>query len=89
MRSKKKTTAAACENVVYIGPSVPALGLIKNTVFANGLPGGTAAAVEASPHKAVVMQLMIPVSDFPRARAELESGEGALSLFYKEIKEGI
>lgn len=56
------------ESIVYVGPSLKS-GLVKNTVFNNGIPSYVSDKFEDTPE---LEELFVPVSDFPAALADLK-----------------
>ena len=49
------------EQKIYIGPSVAALGLMRNQVYLNGIPGEVQSAIAKYPD---VELMIVPVEDF-------------------------
>lgn len=47
------------EQLIYIGPNIPSLGLLKNQVYLGGIPGQVRAAMTIYPEIDV---LIVPVS---------------------------
>lgn len=48
------------EQLIYIGPNIPSLGLLKNQVYLGGLPGQVRAAIAAEPS---IETLIVPIAD--------------------------
>ncbi len=47
------------EQCIYIGPNIPSLGLLKNQVYLDGLPGQVRAAIAIDP---TIEDLIVPIS---------------------------
>lgn len=47
------------EQLIYIGPNIPSLGMLRNQVYLGGLPGQVQAAIEIYPEIEV---LIVPIS---------------------------
>jgi len=45
---------------IYIGPNIPALGLLRNQVYLGGLPGQVRAAIVQFPE---IETLIVPITD--------------------------
>ncbi len=48
------------EQFIYIGPNIPGLGLLKNQVYLDGIPGQVRAAIALSPE---IESLIVPIAD--------------------------
>lgn len=89
MKAEAKPTVKAAEKkdaagtVVYIGPTFPGIAK-QNTIYNNGIPAGLARKAKEKP---VVASLIVPVSQFAAASAELVKDGSALSILYKKAKE--
>lgn len=47
------------EQLIYIGPNIPSLGMLRNQVYLGGLPGQVRAAIEIYPE---IEFLIVPIS---------------------------
>lgn len=56
--------------VMYVGPSVPSLGLVQNRVYIGAVDDVFVPVKEKYP---LVMQLVVPVEDSMRARADVNT----------------
>ena len=71
------------ETVVYIGPTI--LGVVaKNTFFNNGLSTELTTAIKEIP---VIGKLVVPISDYPKAMAQINKKEGVTYSFYQKALE--
>lgn len=75
---KKKT-----EPMVYIGPPVFKV-VMPGSVFLNGYTTVLQTAIEEAP---AIGELMVPVSEVVRARAELRDSSTAVSICYRAVAE--
>ncbi len=83
---KPKTKTAAKEPVMYVGPTIPGIG-IQNQVFTE-IP---ASAQEAFKKEPELGNLFIAIKDYPEANAMLREKRGYIhSAFHKalELKNG-
>ncbi|CAI3657415.1 hypothetical protein [Clostridium neonatale] len=73
-----KTKEQVSEMVVYLGPTI--LGVAnKNTFFNNGLSEELKKAITDVP---AIGKLVVPLSEYLKAMAQLDKKEGAIYSFY-------
>ena len=72
--------------VMYIGPSIPNV-VQASTVFKDGIL--SAALKKCVEEKPYMTKLLVPLAELPTAMKELNSGKGALSTFYRRVKNEI
>ena len=48
------------EQKIYLGPNIPSLGLLKNQVYLDGIPGQVRAAIAVMPE---IEALIVPISE--------------------------
>ena len=66
---------------IYLGPNLK--GVLRGTVFLNGLPPALEEAIRKVP---VVAELVVPVRNIRQVNRELANPDSALSRFYRAIK---
>lgn len=66
---------------IYLGPNLK--GVLRGTVFLNGLPPALEEAIRKLP---VVAELVVPVSNIRQANRELADPDSALSRFYRAVE---
>lgn len=66
---------------IYLGPNLK--GVMRGTVFLNGLPPALEEAIRKMP---VITELVIPVSNIRYANRELTDPDSALSRFYRAVE---
>lgn len=71
--------------VMYVGPSVPSLGLVQNRVYVGAVDDVFAPVKEKYQ---LVMQLVVPVEDSMRARASVNTPGTAGYMAAQEIMGG-
>lgn len=49
---------------IYIGPNIHALGLLKNQVYLDGIPGEVRASITRFPQ---ISELIVPIDELPEA----------------------
>lgn len=67
------------ETKMYVGPTISGVA-IQNTVY-TGIPAGVVAAKKENPS---IMNLFIPVREYPEAERQLRRGEGCIFSAYKQ-----
>ena len=67
---------------IYVGPNVPALGLLRNQVYLGGLPGEVRAAITKFPE---VETLIVPVEDLTESLKKAATPGEHLHHVYKEF----
>ncbi len=78
-----KTKKQVSETVVYLGPTI--LGVAnKNTFFNNGLSEELKKAITDVP---AIGKLVVPLSEYPKAMAQINKKEGAVYSFYQKALE--
>ena len=55
---------------IYVGPTYQPLGLIKNQVYLNGIPGQVRAALDRYP---IIAELIVPVSECDTAQRDVKT----------------
>ena len=70
------------EQKIYIGPNVRTLGLLRNQVYIDGLPGQVKAAIERFP---MVADLIVPVYDFTEAERKAKTKGEHLNRVYADF----
>ena len=58
------------EQKIYLGPNIPSLGLIRNQVYLDGIPGQVRAAIAIYPE---IEELIFPVSELTAAQAKIQT----------------
>ena len=71
------------EQKIYIGPNIPSLGLMKNQVYLDGIPGQVRAAISAD---ASIETLIVPVSALNESLAAVNTKGTHLHHVYKELQ---
>ena len=66
---------------IYLGPNLK--GVLRGTVFLNGLPPALEEAIRKVP---VVAELVVPVSNIRHANRALADPDSALSRFYRAVE---
>lgn len=67
---------------IYIGPSIR--GVMTGTVFIGSvLPDHFEAAIKQQP---VIKELIVPVSQLPEARKQLQDSNSAMSKYFMKVK---
>lgn len=85
MRKKTKTVGTP-EPTMYIGPTIAGL-LPTSTIFQEGaLPDYVKRKIEECPS---IQELILPISEVSKAKNELASGKGAVSIFYRKVQQFI
>ena len=74
------------EQKIYIGPNVRTLGLLRNQVFIEGLPGQVQDAIARFPE---VEQLIVPVDDFSEAERKAHTRGEHLNRVYTQFCEAL
>lgn len=69
---------------IYIGPNVRTLGLLRNQVFIEGLPGQVQDALAKFP---IVAELIVPVEDFSEAERKAQTKGEHLHRVYEQFCE--
>lgn len=75
---------------IYVGPTIEGVS-IQNVVYCNGIPDEAMGAIKEEP---ALSGLFVPLSDYSRASAMLNSGKGYIAeaytkaLEFKERKKG-
>lgn len=82
MQGTAETNAA---QVMYVGPSVPSLGLVQNRVYLGDTDAVFAPLKEKYP---LIMQLVVPVEDSMRARADVNTPGTACYMAVRQITGG-
>lgn len=75
----KQKTAAAPKTVMYVGPTIPGIG-IQNQVF-TGIPASAQEAIKAEPE---IGNLFIQIKDYPEANAMLREKRGYIYSAYNK-----
>lgn len=70
------------EQKIYIGPNVRTLGLLRNQVYVDGLPGQVKVAIQKFP---MVEELIVPVEDFNEAETKAHTKGEHLNRVYQEF----
>ena len=70
------------EQKIYIGPNVRTLGLLRNQVYIDGLPGQVRDAIAKFP---MVADLIVPVDDFTDAERKARTKGEHLNRVYVEF----
>lgn len=71
--------------VVYVGPSIINV-VVENTVFNNGL---THILQEKCKEHPILKSMIVPLSEYAAALAQLRDPRSGLSIMYKKIREEI
>ena len=71
------------KQTIYIGPSVTALGLLRNQVYLNGIPGEIQDALSKFPELA---GLIVPVEDFIASVNEMNTPGSEKNHVLREFK---
>lgn len=71
------------EQTIYIGPSVPRLGLLRNQVYIHGVPGEVRAALAKFPE---IEELIVPISELSYRKNQAETPGEHLHHLYKEFE---
>lgn len=70
------------EQKIYVGPNVPALGLLRNQVYLRGIPGEVKAAITKYPE---VQAFIVPIEDLTYAQMQVNTPGEHLHHLYKEF----
>ncbi|MBQ2617102.1 MAG: hypothetical protein IJG37_09730 [Synergistaceae bacterium] len=70
------------EQLIYIGPNIFRLGMIRNQVYLEGLPGSVKWAVETFPE---LGELIVPASEFDTAQRQVRTKGTHLHHMYEEV----
>ena len=70
------------EQKIYLGPNIPSLGLLKNQVYLDGIPGQVRAAITADPD---IETLIFPVSELSEALKAVQTQGTHEHHVYKEL----
>lgn len=81
----QETAENNVQQVMYVGPSVPSFGLVQNRVYIGDADSVFAPIKEKYP---LVMQLVVPVEDSMRARADVNTPGTACYMAAKQIAGG-
>nr|DAK15370.1 MAG TPA: hypothetical protein [Caudoviricetes sp.] len=81
----QETAKTNVQQVMYVGPSVPRLGLVQNRVYIGDVDDVFAPIKEKYP---LVMQLVVPVEDSMRARADVNTPGTACYMAAQQIAGG-
>ena len=68
---------------VYIGPTIPHLGLLKSQVYLGGIPGTVRAAIEKHPE---IEELIVPIDDIDAARMKAATKGEHLHHIVEELR---
>ena len=71
------------EQSIYIGPNIPALGLLRNQVYLGGIPGQVRAALRALPEAEA---LIVPISELTQKLNAVQTKGTHEHHIYKEIQ---
>ena len=81
---RKKNTASEAQTVVYCGPNLPKLGLVRFAVFRNGYPAHVLKALEKVEE---LKKMMVPPHKLAEFRKEIErAGSEPHRLFYQILR---
>lgn len=80
----QETVKTNVQQVMYVGPSVPRFGLVQNRVYIGDVDDVFAPVKEKYP---LVMQLVVPVGDSVRARADVNTPGTACYMAVQQIME--
>lgn len=91
MATKKKTVTEAVEEAVpaqdttamYVGPTIPALGLIQNVVY-TGIPESAEPGIKAVP---LLSALFISVNQYPEAERAIREETGYIWSAFRAVSE--
>ena len=81
----QETAETNVQQVMYVGPSVPSLGLVQNRVYIGNADNVFAPVKDKYP---LVMQLVVPVEDSMRARADVNTPGTACYMAAQQIAGG-
>ena len=70
------------EQLIYVGPNIFRLGMIRNQVYLGGLPGGIKLLIESFPE---LGELIVPVENFDKAQREVKKKGTHLHHVYEEV----
>ena len=70
------------EQKIYIGPNISRLGMIRNQVYLEGLPGSVKASIEELPE---LEELIVPVSEFDTSERAAKTKGTHLHHMYEEV----
>lgn len=79
---KKKNAAAETQTVVYCGPNLPKLGLVRFSVFRNGYPAHVLKAMEKVEE---LKKMMVPPQKLAEFRKETERAGSEPHRLYNQI----
>ena len=85
VHDSQETVKLNIVQVMYVGPSVPSLGLVQNRVYLGDTKDVFGLLKEKYP---LVMQLVVPVDDSVRARVEVDTPGTARYMAAQEIMGG-
>ena len=74
------------EQSIYIGPNVRTLGLLRNQVYVDALPGQVREAVMKFPE---IEELIVPVEDFTEAERKAHTPGEHLYRVYQAFAEAV
>lgn len=80
MSTRKKTGTRRPEIMVYVGPTIAGVAT-HNTFLNNGITPELEKAAKKEP---AFKSLVIPAADLASEAANLRSGKGAISMFYRK-----
>mgnify|MGYP006872989588 CR=1 FL=1 len=69
--------------VMYVGPNVQKLGLLRNQVYLDGIPGQVKAAIALYPE---IESLIVPIEDITEAITKTRTKGEHLHHIYSEIE---
>lgn len=71
------------EQLIYIGPNIPSLGLMRNQVYLGGIPGQVRAAITNLPE---IETLIVPIAALTESVEAVKTKGTHLHHVYKEIQ---
>lgn len=71
------------EQLIYIGPNIFRLGMIRNQVYLEGIPGGIRAAIESFPE---LGELIVPIETFAESERAAKTKGTHLHHMYEEVQ---
>jgi len=84
--SKKTKAVGTPEPTMYVGPTIAGL-LPTSTIFQEGkLPDYVKSKIEECPS---IQELILPIAEVSKARNEIDTGKGAVSIFYRKVQQFI
>ncbi len=70
------------EQLIYIGPNISRLGMIRNQVYLGGIPGNVKASLEVLPE---LQELIVPIETFADSERAAKTKGTHLHHMYKEV----